>query len=142
MRDDNPHLRSAMRPGASDAAQSDDETGLPSLNERQYTPHGRPANKPLYSIHFVNPNGEVRSFQYVHLDSNSSFSAEGVTLKFLGMEPVKVVIRGRNLWTLYDYIHQHRAAWVMQAARDFAQDGQTIVTRIDFVAVTHDELNE
>jgi len=139
MRDDNPHLRSAMRPAVSDVSQGDDETGLPSLNEKQYVAHARPANKPLYSVHFVNPKGEVRSFQYVHLDGSCSFVADCITLKFLGMEPVKVLIRGRNLWRLYDYIHQHRMAWIMQASRDFAQDGQTIVTQIDFTTVKGEE---
>jgi hypothetical protein len=142
MRDDNPHLRTALRSGAPEAPQPDEESGLPSPNERQYVPHARPANNPIYSIHFVNPKGEVRSFQYVHLDSNSSFSAECISLKFLGMEPVKVIIRGRNLWCLYDYLHQHRIPWIMEAARDFAQDGQTIVTQIGFTTVTHDERNE
>jgi hypothetical protein len=49
---------------------------------------------------------------------------------------VKVTIRGRNLWRLYDYIHQHRIPWIMQASRDFSQDGQTIVTDIVFTNVT------
>lgn len=139
MHDENPHLRTVMRQANSDSPVADDESGLPSLSERQYVAFARPANKPLYSIHFVNPKGEVHSFQYVHMDSYSSYTAECITLKFLGMEPVKVLIRGRNLWRLYDYIHQHRTAWVMQAARDFAQDGQTIVTQVSFAAVRQEE---
>jgi hypothetical protein len=139
MPDDNPHLRTALRQVASETPMADDESGLPSLNERQYVAFARPANKPLYSIHFVNPKGEVHSFQYVHLDSYSTYTTECIILKFLGMEPVKVLIRGRNLWRLYDYIHQHRAAWVMQAARDFAQDGQAIVRQIEFATVRQDE---
>jgi hypothetical protein len=139
MRDENPHLRTAIRTAPSESPLTDDETGLPSLCEKQYVPHARPANKPLYSIHFVTPKGDVRSFQYVHLDSNSSFSPECITLKFLGMEPVRVVIRGRNLWRLYDYVHQHRMPWVMETARDFAQDGQTIVTQVSFAAVKEGE---
>ena len=139
MPDDNPHLRSVMRPSVADLPQAEDELGLPSMGDKQYVPYARPANKPLYSIHFISPKGEVRTFQYVHLDSNSSFSAECITLKFLGMEPEKVVIRGRNLWRLYDYIHQHRTAWVMQAARDFAQDGQTVITQVAFTAVRQEE---
>jgi hypothetical protein len=139
MHDDNPHLRTVMRASGSDLPQAEDELGLPSPGEKQYVPYARPANRPLYSIHFISPKGEVRSFQYVHLDSNSSFSAECITLKFLGMEPEKVVIRGRNLWRLYDYIHQHRMPWVVQAARDFAQDGQTVITQVAFTAVHQEE---
>src|SRR5437763_1598314 len=134
MRDDNPHLRSMLRPtgAAVEPSPVDDETGLPSLDEKQYAAHARPANKPLYSIHFVTPAGEVRSFQYVHLDSNSCYTAGCITLKFLGMEPLRVILHRRNLWKAYDLIHQHRLAWVMQASREFAQDGQTIVTEIAF----------
>jgi hypothetical protein len=137
MPDNNPHLRNAMRQVAAEAP-PDEESGLPSLSDKQYAAHGRPANKPIYSIHFVNPAGDVHSFQMVHLDSHSTYSAECITLKFLGMEPVRVVIRGRNLWRLYDYIHQHRIPWVVEAARDFAQDGQTVVTQIAFTNVTAD----
>ncbi len=137
MPDNNPHLRNAMRQVAAEAPQ-DEESGLPSLADKQYAPHARPANKPIYSIHFVDPAGDVHSFQYVHLDSHSTYTAECITLKFLGMQPVRVVLRGRNLWRLYDYIHSHRIAWIMQAARDFAQDGQTVVTQIAFTNVTAD----
>jgi|SRR5665213_306540 len=138
MPDENAHLRSVLRAAPTELPPSEDELELPSLNGRQYVPHARPANKPLYSIHFVTPAGDVTSFQYVHLDSHNTYAAESITLKFLGMEPVKVVIRGRNLWRLYDYLHQHRIAWIMQAARDFAQDGQTVVTHIVFTNVTAD----
>jgi hypothetical protein len=135
MPDENVHLRSVLRAAPTELPPSEEELELPPLNGRQYVPHARPANKPLYSLHFLNPAGEVHSFQYVHLDSHSSYTAESITLKFLGMEPVKVVLRGRNLWRLYDYVHQHRIAWIMQAARDFAQDGQTVVTHVGFSAV-------
>jgi hypothetical protein len=84
----------------------------------------------------------LTSFQYAHLDSHSTDTAEFITLKFLGMEPVKVAIRGRNLWRLYDYIHQHRVAWIMQASRDFAQDGQTIISQVTFAAVKEGEQND
>lgn len=139
MPDENVRLRSVLRAAPTELPPSEEELELPPLNGRQYVPHARPANKPLYSIHFLDPAGGVRSFQYVHLDSHSTYTAESITLKFLGMEPVKVVIRGRNLWRLYDYIHQHRIAWVMQAARDFAQDGQSVITDIKFAKVVPDE---
>jgi hypothetical protein len=139
MHDENPHLRSALRTTPAEVSPSDDETGLPPLNGKNYAPHARPSNKPLYSIHFLDPAGNVTSFQFVHLDSQSTFTPECITLKFLGMEPVKVTIRGRNLWRLYDYIHQHRVAWIMQAARDFAQDGQTVITSVRFTAVKPEE---
>jgi hypothetical protein len=136
MPDESTHLRSMLRAAPAEISAAEDEFDLPPLNARAYLPHARPANKPLYSIHFLNSAGAVQSFQYVHLDSHSSYTAECITIKFLGMEPVKVTIRGRNLWRLYDYIHQHRIPWIMQASRDFSQDGQTIVTDIVFTNVT------
>jgi hypothetical protein len=135
MRDDNPHLRSVLRAGAVEQSPTDEDSGLPSLREGEYQAFARPSNKPIYDIHFVDPKGEVRSYQYVHLDSDSRFTAERITLRFLGMEPAKVTIAGRNLWRLYDYIHQHRMTWVMTAARDFATDGQPIVTDISFMVL-------
>jgi hypothetical protein len=129
-------LRSVLNPtNRTEPRPSEDESGLPSLKEGEYQPHARPANKPVYAIHFVTPGGDMRSFQYVHLDSNSQFTAERITLVFMGMQPVRVVIEGRNLWRLYDYIHQHRMPWVMVAGRDFAKDGQAIVTRVTFSTV-------
>jgi hypothetical protein len=139
MPDENAHLRSVLRAAPSELPSSDEELELPALNGQQYVPHARPANKPLYSIHFVNAAGGVHSFQYVHMDSYSTYTAESITLKFLGMEPVKVVIRGRNLLRLYDYLHQHRIAWIMQVARDFAQDGKTVVTHVSFTTVKAEE---
>jgi hypothetical protein len=139
MSDDNAHLRSVLRATPLELPPSEEELELPALNGRAYVPHARPANKPLYSIHFLNPTGNVHSFQYVHLDSHSTYAAECITLKFLGMEPVRVSIHGRNLWRLYDYIHQHRIAWIMQASRDFAQDGQTVVTQITFAKVAAEQ---
>ena len=130
------HLRSVLNPAVPVA---EDESGLPSLKDGEYQPHARPSNKPVYAIHFVSPGGDVRSFQYVHLDSNSRFSAERITLAFMGIEPVRVEIAGRNLWRLYDYIHQHRMPWVMIAGRDFTQDRQTIVTGVIYTSINTEE---
>ena len=81
----------------------------------------------------------MTSFQYVHLDSPSTYTSECITLKFLGTEPVKVAIHGRNLWRLYDYLHQHRIAWIVQAGRDFAADGQTLISQVTFTMVKAEE---
>jgi hypothetical protein len=129
MPDNLTHFRNVLRPSGNDL-DSENDAGLPSLDADQYQPYARPANKPLYSIHFVSAKGIVRSFQYVHLDSNSSFAAEHITLRFMGMEPLKVVIHGRNLWRLYDYIHQHRVAWVAETQRDFVGDGLPVISKV------------
>lgn len=136
--DQNLHLRNVLNPSAKIEQPSEDDSGLPSLKEGEYQPHARPANKPLYGIHFVTPSGDVRTFQYVHLDSGSQFAAGRITLVFMGMDPVRVIIEGRNLWRLYDYIHQHRMPWVMVASRDFVKDGETIVTQVTYAQVKAD----
>jgi len=107
------------------------EDALPA-QDSPYTAFSRRSNKPEFSLHFVTAAGTMRSFQYAHLDSNSVFTAECITLRFMGMEPVKVLILGRHLRQLYDYIHQHRAAWIHEAAREFAADDEAIVTKVKF----------
>jgi hypothetical protein len=128
MHDNN--LRNILRSAGAEQLPAEDDCGLPSLKERAYQPHARPSQKPLYSIHFILPKGDVWSFQYVHLDSRSSYRSGLITICFMAMETVRVEIHGRNLWRLYDYIHQHRMPWVMQAVRDFVKDEETIVTGI------------
>lgn len=112
-----------------------DEPMLPEL-DAPYQPHSRPAARPAYTLHLLLGREGCRSFQYVHLDSDAAFTAgesgQCIRLRFCGSKVMQVVIRGRNLWRLYDLIHQHRIAWVMQqeAGRDFAGDGETVVTDI------------
>ena len=88
-------FRSMLRPKE---PEQESDSDLPPLGDGKYQPYAQVANKPLYSIHFVSKTSEVRSFQYVHLDSNSSYAAESITLRFMGMEPTRVVIHGRNLY--------------------------------------------
>ena len=84
----------------------------------------------------------MRSFQYAHLDSDTSFTAECITLRFMGMAARKVLIHGRNLRQLYDGIHQHRTAWVREAARAFAADNEPIVTKVQIEPLEEDVGNE
>ena len=113
-----------------------------------YQAHGRAANKPVYTLHCGLGREGYRSFQYLHLDSDSAFRIEPrghvIVMRFVGTTVVRVTIRGRNLWRLYDYLHQHRVPWVMRADRDFS-DGtdRPVVTAIEFEEVNerggHDE---
>lgn len=116
-----------------------DELGLPPQAESEYLPYGRPANKPLVSVHFITPDGRVQSFQYRHLDSDSRFEHGKIVLRFLGYRPKMVVIEGQQLWRLYDYIHQDRMPWVMQASRDFAESGKPFVSNLSFVDLIDDK---
>lgn len=128
-----PHLREVVGNSERESSIPQDEPGLPSLAEGDYAPYGLPANRPLVSIHFITPDGRVRSFQNRHLDSDSRFDHGQITLQFLGFRPIKVVIEGRHLWQLYSYIHLNRCAWIMQAARNFANEGEPIVSKLTFI---------
>jgi hypothetical protein len=106
-----------------------------------YQAHGRAANKPVYTLHCCLGKNGYRSFQYMHLDSDSTFSIDHkghvISMRFVGTKIVQVTIRGRNLWRLYDYLHQHRLPWVMLADRDFADgaDKQVVITTIEIEEV-------
>jgi hypothetical protein len=135
MKDDQPHLAQLFEKTArASTRESETDDALPA-NDDAYAAFARRSNKPEFSLHFITAAGTMRSFQYAHLDSNSSFTAECITLRFMGMTPVKVLIHGRNLRQLYDYIHQHKTAWVREAARAFAADNETIVTKVKIEAV-------
>jgi len=132
MKDDHPaHLRQILSP-VTDVTDADGD--LPSLTSDEYQPFARAANKPLFSVHFLTAKGEMRSFQYLHLDSGSTFTGDAIAIRFLGMQPINVRVTGRNLRRLYDYLHQHRVSWVLAVApgRDFAKDGQPVITAIEF----------
>src|SRR5258706_16368075 len=141
MKDDQPHLAELFRkvPRAA-APEGEPEESLPA-NDAAYAAFARRSNKPEFSLHFITAAGTMRSFQYAHLDSDSGFTAECITLRFMGMAPVKVMIRGRNLRQLYDYIHQHRTAWVREAARAFAADNEAIVTKVNIDRIKDDVEN-
>ena len=64
-----PHLRDVLGESERKATGLSRRSGLPSQAEGTYQAYGQPASKPLVSIHFITPDGCVRSFQYRHLDS-------------------------------------------------------------------------
>jgi hypothetical protein len=104
-----------------------------------YQAHARPANKEQPAIHFLARDGSARTFQFIHLDSDSRYepsTASGARLvfRFMGAVPVEVVITGRNLWPLYNYIALHRMpwAWELPARRDFEGNDKAVVTSIVF----------
>jgi hypothetical protein len=136
MKDNTPaHLLKVLGESADDGP-PDDERGLPPQGGTAYQAHGRATIKPLYAIHFLRQNGGGRTFQYVDMHSrcaeDTDFDNSRFTLAFLGMRPVTVMVEGRNLLQLYDYIHQHRMPWVMEiaAGRDFVSDGTPVVTKV------------
>jgi hypothetical protein len=96
-----------------------------------YQAHARPGNKLLPSIHFILRDRSIRTFQYMHLESDSRFEplpqgkGQRLAFRFASSVVVGVEIEGRNLFRLYDYITQHRMAWVceLDEGRDF--EGET-----------------
>src|SRR5579872_833289 len=85
------------------AAEHEDREIPPEWNlpdpSRGYEASSRPSNKPLYSLHFILGRDGYQSFQYVHLDSNSSFSADEngqvIRLRFCGSKMMAVKLSGR-----------------------------------------------
>lgn len=118
--------------------ESDEWAMLPDMKEG-YLAHARPSNKPVYAIHFVLGKDGYRSMQMIHLDSDSRFEADKagqiIKLRFGGLEPVAVTIRGTNLKKLYTYIHHHRMPWVAQAdqGRNFSRGDDPVVDSITVI---------
>jgi hypothetical protein len=104
-----------------------------------YQAFARPANKPVYTLHCWLGKDGYRSFQMVHLDSDSSFktgpAGHVITLRFAGTQLTQVTITGRKLWRLYDYLGQHRMAWIARADRDLADEQDAIITAIEIAPV-------
>jgi hypothetical protein len=96
----------------------------------------RASSKELPGLHVFRRRASTRSFQFAHMGyqefdpGNTWFIIE-----FNEPEKWRLTVRGRNLWAIYNYIAQHRLAWIREADRDFAGDGETIVTAIEIVAV-------
>lgn len=107
-----------------------------------YQAHARVSNKPVFTLHVILGKDGVRSFQYKDIDSNTAWRAtdrgQVIELRFGGIRPTEIVLTGRNLWKLYDYIHQHRMPWVMRADRDFSDGSDAIVTGVEFRSIKGD----
>jgi hypothetical protein len=119
----------------SDSGEAD--AGLPEPSGT-YKAYARATTQPVYTLHCLLGAAGMRSFQYVHLDSDTRFDVDRrgqiILLKFLGSKTTTVLIKGRNLRELYDYIHQHRMPWVMELenGRDFGSGDEPVVTKIEF----------
>ncbi len=115
---------------------------------KAYEPNSRPTRQPLYSLHCILGAEGIRSFQYVGLDQDSSLSADGkaqvIRLRFCGSKITAVTIRGRNMSRLYDYLHQHRIAWVMRmdSNRDFGTGNEPVITAIKIEEEKDDEAGQ
>jgi hypothetical protein len=100
---------------------------------------GRP-DRWLAGIHIKSRQGAARSFQYGHLGHQEYHASNtGFILEFHQPEKWRVTVRGRNLWTIYDNIVQHRLPWIREADQDFAADKEAIITAIAIEPVEEKE---
>jgi hypothetical protein len=139
----------ASEPDREDSHGKEEPGGLEgfSPDSTAYQAHARPGNKLLPSIHFVLRDRSIRTCQFMHLESDSSFShspqgkGNRLAFRFAGSVSVCVVIEGRNLWRLYDYIAQHRMSWVYELpdGLDFEDDHAPVIRSIAFRVVQADE---
>jgi hypothetical protein len=76
------------------------------------------------------------SFQYPGIATRSTFTPTKFDVVFVGHEEKwRMTVTGRNLWTIYNLIIQHRLEWIQAADRDFAEDGKPIILSIEVVEV-------
>lgn len=96
----------------------------------------RPANKEIGRLHVIDSKGVVRTFNYDHLDVEHRFDGERFSVVFAGTKHYRIDVTGRNLWRVYDYITIRRWPYLRQAPRDFASDGEMIITLIEIHDIT------
>ncbi|MCY2936642.1 MAG: hypothetical protein NT172_21075 [Planctomycetota bacterium] len=92
--------------------------------------YAEPSDHLLTCLHLILSDGSIHSFQYHHLESHSQLQylpqggGQRMSLVFSGRQESRVLIQGRDLITLYDYLNQHRIAWVrdISALLDFSAE--------------------
>lgn len=106
--------------------------------EEGYQAHGRIANRPLTSFLCLMRDASVLAFQYSHLDSRACLQRGGggaqiIMMRFAGSEVTELRLEGRNLGDLFHYLMQHRMPWACElpAERDYTEEGETVIHRID-----------
>jgi hypothetical protein len=96
----------------------------------------RPTGKWLAGVHVFRRQGSTRSFEFAHVGYKEYHPGNTwFVIEFNEPEKWRLTVRGRNLWKIYNYIAQHRLEWIREADRDFASDGEAIITAIVIEAV-------
>jgi hypothetical protein len=103
-----------------------------------YRAAGRQANHGIARIHFILGDRTICFGQYAELDSFGKFfpatgdAGESFVICFKARVPMEIVVEGRNLWSVFDYISVHRMPWVRELAkeRDFEDETTTVIHRI------------
>ncbi len=97
----------------------------------------RPSNKWITCVHVHDGAKPVDSFQYAHMAVHGVFEPTKFTVIFAAHETWKLTVEGRNLWTVYNLICQHRLEWIRKVDRDIgADDKKAVITGIKVEDVT------
>lgn len=73
---------------------------------------------------------------YAHLALNCQYTPERFQVEFRDADHRKrVVVSGRNLERVYMLCVEGRLCWLRAADRDFAADGETVVTSVEVVDI-------
>lgn len=93
-------------------------------------------NKWITAITVQHPTKAWESFQYRGICTRSTFSPTRFEVRFADEDETwRVTVTGRNLGRVYNLVIQARLEWIRQSDRDFATDGQCIITGIEVAKV-------
>lgn len=136
-----PERRPQPQPERQEPEQAAKETHSPLPGPGDaYKAYANVSNKMETTLRLILDGGTVRGPAYANLDSvdwlieDKAGGEPAIILLFMGAVPKEVVISGRNLMQLFDYLGDHRIRWVRQMpkGRDFAEAGEAVVTGIEF----------
>ena len=131
--------------GPSPGREDDEAVSLPGPGD-DYRAAGRPANHAIPRLHFILGDRTISFCQYAELTSFGKFfpatggTGESFILYFNGRVPMEILVEGRNLWAIFDYISVHRLPWVRELlkGRDFEDERASVIHRITIRPVTQE----
>jgi hypothetical protein len=93
-------------------------------------------NKWITALTIKHASGPWESFQYSGIDVRSTYEPTRFEVCFRNIEAKwHIVVTGRNLSRLYNLVIQARMEWLKAADRDFARDGEVIITGIEVTKI-------
>ena len=104
----------------------------------EYQAYARPATQAVCGLHLFFPDGTVTNYQYAQLVGPNEFMPSGLgtgnllTFRFAGHRVAELVVEGRHLWPLFDYVSRHRMPWVcvLPKERDHEPEDKPVVHRV------------
>lgn len=103
-----------------------------------YKAYARPANQMLPTLVLLLADASVKAFSYNNLDTLDLLPAKDagdgpvMVLRFSGIVATEIVLTGRDLDELYNYLGFHRVAWIRERSpsRHFLSEMETVITGI------------